>query len=110
MMPVSAADSPSVRHRRAATSDAEKVRPVRLSNAQEYRLGDELLVYVPGRETAYTLNRSAVAIWDLCDSTKTVAEIGRALAQCLGRSEDALLPDVIDGLRELHESGLVELG
>ena len=85
-------------------------RPVRLSGTHEYRLGDELLVYVPDSETAHALNPSAVAIWDLCDGTRTAEDISRELGQWLGRPGDALLRDTRRGIAELCELGLVKAG
>ncbi|HTD45866.1 MAG TPA: PqqD family protein [bacterium] len=89
--------------------DAATIRPARLSGTEEHRLDEELLVYVPRSEKAFTLNRSAVAIWELCDGTRTVEEITEELGQCLGRSGTALLTDVIQGITRLHELGLLEL-
>ena len=89
--------------------DAATIRPARLSGTEEHRLDEELLVYVPRSEKAFTLNRSAVAIWELCDGTRTVEEITEELGQCLGRPGTALLTDVIQGITRLHELGLLEL-
>jgi len=83
--------------------------PARLSGTEEYPLGDDLLVYVPRSETAYALNRSAVAIWHLCDGTRTVEVITKELEQCAGRSGNELLPDVIQGVTRLRELGLLEI-
>jgi len=90
-------------------SKVATTRPARLSGTEEHRLDDELLVYVPHGEKAYTLNRSAVAIWELCDGTRTVEEITEELGQCIGRSKAALLTDVIRGVARLQELGLLEL-
>ncbi|HEX9246430.1 MAG TPA: PqqD family protein [bacterium] len=89
--------------------DTATLRPARLSGTEEHRLDDELLVYVPRSEIAFTLNRSAVAIWELCDGTRTVEEITEELGQCLGRSRTTLLTDVMRGVNRLHELGLLEL-
>ena len=89
--------------------DTATARPTRLGGTEEHRLDDELLVYVPRSEQAFTLNRSAVAIWELCDGTRTVEEITEELGQCLGRSRTTLLTDVIKGVTRLHELGLLEL-
>ena len=88
--------------------DGPSRRLARLSGAEAYRLGDDLLVYVPPNETAYALNRSAAAIWKMCDGTRTVEEITEELGQCVGHSGAALLPDVIEGVTRLHELGLLE--
>jgi pyrroloquinoline quinone biosynthesis protein D len=86
------------------------IRPVRLSGTQEYRLGDELLVYVGCSETAHALNRSAVAIWELCDGTRTAEDISRELGEWLGRPGEELLPETRSGIAELSELGLLQAG
>src|SRR5262245_10350063 len=43
-------------------------------------LSGELLVYDKERNKAHSLNETAVSIWKQCDGHKTVAEIGRLLA------------------------------
>src|SRR6266550_7913311 len=84
-------------------------RPVRLSGTHEYRLGDELLIYVPHSETAHALNPSAVAIWHLCDGTRTAEDISRELAEWLGCSGETLLPETRAGVESLCELGLLRL-
>jgi|SRR5438309_3993088 len=96
--------------RASAISNGKVTRPVRLSGTHEYRLGDELLVYVPRSETAHALNRSAVAIWDLCDGSRTAEDISRELGQWLGRPGEALLADTRRGIADLCELGLLEAG
>jgi hypothetical protein len=92
-----------------APPDGPATRPARVRDAEEYRLDDEMLVYVSRSETAYVLNRSAAAIWELCDGTRTVEEITVELGQCVGRSGADLLPDVVQGVARLREAGLVDL-
>lgn len=82
-------------------------RPNRAADVRVYPLGDESLVYVPAAAVAYALNRSARAIFELCDGRRTVADIGRDCAQSLGCASDALLPDVEHAVSELREAGLV---
>jgi pyrroloquinoline quinone biosynthesis protein D len=101
-------DSPPAADRTGAF-DGVAIRPNRLDGAEEHPLGDELVVYVPPGETAYALNLSAVAIWQLCDGTRTVEEIAEELGPCVGSSGASLLPDVIQGVTRLHELGLLQL-
>ena len=96
--------------RASAISNENVARPVHLSGTHEYRLGDELLVYVPNSQTAHALNRSAVAIWQLCDGIRTAEDISRELGQWLGRPGEALLPDTQRGIAELFDLGLLEAG
>jgi pyrroloquinoline quinone biosynthesis protein D len=82
--------------------------PCRASGIQEYRLGDEMLLYVAGSQTAHALNPSAVAIWELCNGTRTIEEISQELARRLGHAGDALLPGVSQGIARLRDLGLLE--
>jgi len=82
-------------------------RPNRAPDVRVYPLGDEALVYVAAAAAAYALNSSALAIFELCDGQRTVADIGREFAQTLACTPDALLPDVEHGVSELRKAGLV---
>jgi len=94
----------------AAPEPVTAVRPNRAADARVYPLGDEALVYVPAAMAAYALNCSALAIFELCDGQRTVADIGRECAETLGCAPDALLPDVGRGVSELQQAGLVSYG
>jgi hypothetical protein len=85
-------------------------RPNRAADVRVYPLGDEALVYVPATAVAYALNRSALAIFELCDGQRTVGDIGQEFAETLGCTPDALLPDVGRGVSELRQAGLVSYG
>jgi Coenzyme PQQ synthesis protein D (PqqD) len=75
---------------------------------REHHLWDEVLLYFPDRETAVSLNRSAKAIWELCDGQHSLVEISQELAQRVGCTSDALLPDVQAAILRLREQGLLE--
>lgn len=83
-------------------------RPARRDHVREYRLGDELLLYVPQGETAHALNASAASIWELCDGIRTVDDISRELGQFLGCPGEALLANVSLAVAQLAELGLVD--
>ena len=85
-------------------------RPNPAADIRLYPLGDEALAYLPTVGTGCALNRTALAIFELCDGQRTVADIGRELAQTLGCAPDALLADVRHGLGELRRAGLVSYG
>jgi hypothetical protein len=94
----------------AAPGPASVACPNRIADLRVYPLGDEALVYVPAPATAFVLNRSALAIFELCDGRRTVVEIGREFAQTLGCAPDTLLPDVDHGVSELQQMGLISYG
>ena len=76
--------------------------------AREYQLGDELLVYVSDRESAYALNESARAIWDLCDGSRTTKDIVSELEEHVSDSVDGLETDVQETVSRLQDLGLLE--
>lgn len=57
----------------------------------------------------YSLNRSARVIWELCDGTFSVDDIGREIGQAVGVSPEAVLPDILEAIEKLCELDLVEL-
>lgn len=99
-----------VRRSGAAFEPGTAARPRRAADLRMYPMGGEALVYVPAAAAAYTLNRSALAIFELCDGRRTVGDIGRVCAQTLGCDPAVLLPDVDRGVSELRQAGLVSLG
>jgi coenzyme PQQ synthesis protein D (PqqD) len=91
----------------AEPSVAERDRPHRAPGVVACELRDELLVYAPDRELAFSLNRSARAVWELCED-RTAREIAEVLGQQLGVGSDALLSDVADAVRRFQELGLLD--
>ena len=83
-------------------------RPIRLGSVSDYGLEDEVLLYSSRRETVFWLNSSAKAIWELCDGSHTIIEIGQELGQRIGCSGDELLYDIIDAISKFREHGLLE--
>lgn len=83
--------------------------PRRLMNVIEVALGKEMLLYSPESETAFSVNHSAKAIWELCDGRSTVGEISQELGRRFGCSGDELLSDVIDATIQLSGLRLLEL-
>jgi hypothetical protein len=89
--------------------DMMLARPFRLESVSDYGLEDEVLLYSSRGERVFSLNSSAKAIWELCDGSHTIIEIGQELGQRVGCSGDELLYDIIDVLRKFREHGLLEL-
>jgi pyrroloquinoline quinone biosynthesis protein D len=69
----------------------------------------ESLVYSAMRDEASALNRTATEIWELCDGTRSIGAIARALGQRYGVDEAYLLSDVADAVATLRARGLVEV-
>lgn len=69
----------------------------------------ESLLYSATRDQASALNRTATEIWQLCDGTKTIGAIARALAKRYGVDDSALLADVHAAVTALRARGLVDV-
>jgi hypothetical protein len=84
-------------------------RPTRAAHVREYPLGEsEVLLFAEGRQVVHTLNASAWAVWDLCDGTRTVHEIGAELSALVGRPIEDLIPDVQTTVQRLGTLGLLD--
>jgi hypothetical protein len=69
----------------------------------------ESLLYSAMRDEASALNRTASEIWELCDGTRTIGAIARALGQRYGVDEADLLADVTIAVKTLRARGLVDM-
>jgi Coenzyme PQQ synthesis protein D (PqqD) len=84
-------------------------RPIRAGDVREYPLGEEeVLLFAQGRQVVHALNASAWAVWDLCDGSRTVREIGRELAEVVGRTPGELGPDILSTVQQLGTLGLLD--
>jgi hypothetical protein len=74
----------------------------------EHVLWEEMLLYSSKSETAYSLNPSARAIWELCDGQRTLVDISQELSRTFDRSPEELLPDVQTAVVQMEQLGLLE--
>jgi hypothetical protein len=77
----------------------------------EYPLGDEMVLYWPTGDRAFSLNSSARAVWELCDGRHSVPAITDRLAARFGSPREALeilQADIDATIRQLYDSGLLE--
>ena len=81
----------------------------RQRRVEAFASGGESLLYSAARDEASALNRTATEIWELCDGTKTIAAIAKALAQRYGVDDSYLLADVQAGVTMLRARGLVDV-
>ena len=84
-------------------------RPVR-RDAAAVPLDDNLAVYDEVGQLMILLNTSAAAVWELCDGTRTLDELVRALAEAHGASDadaEVIGEDVRLTVHKLADLGLV---
>ncbi len=101
--------------RPAGTSDSRSVRPTTAARPKRSDgvvlspVADEAVLLPASAGRAFFLNPSALAIWELCDGTRSILDIRDTLRNRYDAPEDDLLVDVRATLEELERGGLLEL-
>jgi len=76
-------------------SNDSLIKPVARDDVTVQVMGDEVMLYDNAGEKIHVLNHSAYAIWELCDGSHTVEDIG---AELRDQYHDAG-KDVVDDIR-----------
>jgi hypothetical protein len=76
---------------------------------EDFASDGECVLYVPARDEACTLNRTATEVWSLCDGARDAREIARVLGDRYGLDAAWLVEDVSSVLTLLQARGVVEL-
>lgn len=74
----------------------------------EQPVDDELILFNPATETYFTLNRSAREVWELSNSTHTLDEIAKELANRYDMAPAALLEDVTAIVESFRDANLIQ--
>jgi len=86
-----------------------KARPSRAAGVVSMDVLEEKVLFHPARQEAISLNVSSAAIWDLCDGTRTVAEIGHELSEWAGAPDSDVLADVERIVKQFSELSLLHI-
>ncbi len=70
---------------------------------------DEILLELPADDRSLWLNASGKAIWELCDGSRTVNEIGSELGKRFDADGAVLTADVLTTVGQLHTVGFLEI-
>ena len=89
------------------TPDVRRL-PRRHADVQLRAEGHKARLVVPGRTTAYALNPTARAIWELCDGSTTIDEMTDALCQVFDVARANAGADVRDVLEGLVAADLID--
>jgi PqqD family protein of HPr-rel-A system len=87
------------------TDDAK---PRRARGIETYPSGDDLLVHDPQRGKVHVLNRTAGAIFSLCDGEHDVAAIAETVAARWAADEAVVAADVATILNAFRRLALLE--
>jgi hypothetical protein len=90
------------------TREYEAAVPRRLP-VEDFASEGECVLYVPARDEACTLNRTATEVWSLCDGARDARAIARVLGDRYGLDAALLVEDVTSVLVILHTRGVIEL-
>lgn len=83
--------------------------PRRVGEVWVQRETDEVAVYNPGTGALHKLNRTAFAIWELCDGTTTIEEMAAAVSELTSISEARATEEVVNAVDVLRRLGLIDV-
>jgi hypothetical protein len=81
-------------------------RPKRVADLDVNDLDDGLIIFRESTDSVHHLNHSAAFVLELCDGSRTSADIAAVLAEAYGLSEPPVA-EAEDALRSLAEQGLI---
>ncbi|MDQ3932977.1 MAG: PqqD family protein [Actinomycetota bacterium] len=90
------------------TAKAAMTVPVRRTELEARREGEQVWLRAPDKSHAHVLNATAFALWELCDGITTPEEMVEAICTLFGVARGDAERDVELGLADLARAGLVE--
>lgn len=85
------------------------VRPRRSSSIMEGRVVDEILLEKPDDGGSLWLNNTGKAVWDLCDGSRTIEEMGAELCRQFSGPADTVTADVAATIGQLHAAAFLDI-
>jgi hypothetical protein len=95
--------------RRAQGLDLTLLRPCRQKGVREGKILGSMFLEIPGRADTVSLNSSGAAIWEVCDGTRSLAEINHELETRFEMPPGSLRPDVEVVIKRLEGIGALRL-
>jgi hypothetical protein len=83
--------------------------PKHCAGVMEGRVIDDMLLELPAEGSKLWLNISGKAIWELCDGSRTIDEIGSVLSDRFAADKQALNADVINTVGQLRATGFLTM-
>lgn len=84
-------------------------RPKWHTDVMEGRVVDDMLLELPAENQTLWLNASGKAIWELCDGSRTISDIGAELAQRFNMGDHDPTADVGTTVSQLRAAGFLEV-
>ena len=91
------------------TPPSPRGRPSRCDDVLEGRVVDDILLEVPPEGRSVWLNSTGKAVWDMCDGSRTVDEIGAALSDRFDAERAMVTAQVTATITQLRSAGLLKV-
>ncbi|RFC39874.1 MAG: Coenzyme PQQ synthesis protein D (PqqD) [Candidatus Nitrotoga sp. CP45] len=85
------------------------LRPCRHKGVREGKILGSMFLDIPGRADTVSLNSSGAAIWEVCDGTRSLAEINRELETRFEMPPGSLRADIEVVIKRLERIGALRL-
>ena len=95
--------------RRANGLELSLLKPCRQRGVREGKILGSMFLEIPGREDTVSLNSSGAAIWEVCDGTRSLAEINHELETRFEMPSGSLRADVEVVIKRLEHIGALKL-
>lgn len=95
--------------RRADGAELAFMKPRRHKGVREGKILGSVFLEIPGRADTVSLNSSAAAIWEVCDGTRSLAEINRELETRFSMPPGSLRADIEVVIQRLERIGSLRL-
>lgn len=78
-------------------------------DAQVQKFDDEVVIYFTLRKKAVYLNETAALIWELCDRTRTVADIVKLISDNYPDQIEQVREHIIEAIEQLWREGALRI-
>ena len=85
-----------------------RLRPSARPQVSAVPLHDELILFDERSSRTYVLNGTGARVWALCDGSRTLERVARAIASAYGLDERQAMADVQDLIDELERADLLD--
>ena len=84
-------------------------RPVAKADIEKSQMGNETLLYNSENDKVTVLNKTAAAVWELCDGKHTLAHITEKVRESFSPPDDCdVAGDVEAAIQKLKEDGILK--
>ncbi len=84
------------------------VKPTRLENVMERRVGNDRMLYDAAGRAVHVLNETALFVWQRCDGEHSVQDIISEAASVYTISTDKIQGDIEECMAALRSKGLLK--